>query len=103
MMSSSDIVVPTSSMESSPNIISRGVPSHIVKKLPLSQQIEPGISDLEFNSDQGCEHEPSCYYVSPSKPDKRCHVSVQSPRIERLSILGLGAKHRFKPSIPRYG
>lgn len=102
-MTSSESDSPTSSVESSPNALPRCLPNHILKNLPPSQQFVRVISDSESDSDGSSRQEPSSYYVSPSKPDKRRHLSIQSPRIERLSIVGLGARRRFKPSIPGYG
>lgn len=52
-MSSSGTVLPITSVESSPNSIPPCLPSRILKKLPLSQQIVPETSDLESNPDGG--------------------------------------------------
>src|SRR5450759_4906667 len=98
-MSQSDS--PASSVESSPNITCRFLPCHLLKTLPSSKQVIFAVSDSEFESDEESVPPPAAYYVSPSKPEKRRHLSVPSPRMAQLSIEGQG--RRFTPSIPGYG
>ncbi len=100
-----------SSVESSPNITRRFLPSHLRNTLPTSKQVIPVISDSDPKSDSDSEsgddvvqtfgQPPAFYYVSPSKPQKRRHLSVPSPKMARLSIFG--HPRSFKPSIPGYG
>lgn len=98
-MSQSDSDSPTSSVESSPNVPRRFLPIHILRTLSPSKQVLPTVSDSE--SDDESVPVPASYYTSPSRPEKRRHLSVPSPKMAQLSIQGTA--QRFKPSIPGYG
>src|SRR5450759_3889039 len=90
---------PESSIESSPNAPHRFLPSHLLQTLSLSKQVIPEVSDSE--SDDQFVPLPLSYYVSPSRPEKRRHLTVPSPKMAQLSIQG--PARWFKPSVPGYG
>src|SRR5450759_2832296 len=96
-MSNSDS--PSSSEESSPNPTRRFLPLHILRKLSPSKQELPVVSDSD--SDHESVPLPTSYYTSPSRPEKRRHLTVPSPRMAELSIRG--HTRRFQSSIPGYG
>ena len=92
---------PSSSVESSPNAPRRFLPLHILKTLSPSKQAIPIVSDSNSDSEDESLPIQASYYTSPSRPEKRQHLSVPSPRMARLSIEG--PTRRFTPSIPGYG
>src|SRR5450759_1185382 len=100
-MSQSDSDSVTSSVKSSPNPPRRCLPLHILNQLSPSKQVLPIVSDSEFDSDDQSVPLPTSYYTSPSRPEKRMHLSVPSPKMAQLSIRGPG--RRFQSSIPGYG
>lgn len=108
VMSHSQTNSTSNSVESSPIAVPRCIPSRILKQLPLSQQIIPKMSDSESDqeslSDASSIPKPApTHYVSPSKPEKRRHLSVPSPKMQKLSIVGLPSKSRYDCSIPGLG
>src|SRR5450759_1207431 len=90
---------PESSVESSPNAPRRFLPSHLLQTLSPSKQVIPEVLDSE--SDDQSVPLPLSYYVSPSRPEKRIHLTIPSPKMAQLSIQG--PTRRFKPSILGYG
>ena len=92
---------PTSSVESSPNAPRRFLPVHILNKLSPSKQVLPIVSDSECDSDDESVPLPTTYYTSPSRPEKRMHLSIPSPKMARLSIEG--PARNLRSSIPGYG
>lgn len=100
-MSQSDSDSVTSSVKSSPNPPRRCLPLHILNQLSPSKQVLPIVSDSESDSDDQSVPLPTSYYTSPSRPEKRMHLSVPSPKMAQLSIRGPG--RRFQSSIPGYG
>ena len=92
---------PTSSVESSPNARRRFLPLHLLNKLSPSKQVLPVVSDSESDSDDQSIPIPTTYYTSPSRPEKRMHLSIPSPRMARLSMEG--PARNIRSSIPGYG
>src|SRR5450759_1268016 len=87
-MPHSDPDSPSSSVQSSPNAPRRFLPLHILKMLSPSKQVIPTVSDSDSESDDEFVPLPTSYYTSPSRPEKRRHLSVPSPRMAILSIDG---------------
>src|SRR5450759_5639219 len=72
----SDPDSPSSSVQSSPNAPRRFLPLHILKTLLPSKQIIPTISDSDSESEDESVSLPTSYYTSPSRPEKRRHLTV---------------------------
>src|SRR5450759_4835035 len=97
----SDPDSPSRSVQSSPNAPRRFLPLHILKTLSPSKQIIPTISDSDSESEDESVSLPTSYYTSPSRLEKRRHLTVPSPRMAMLSIDG--PARRLRSSIPGYG
>lgn len=100
-MSQSDSDSPSSSVESSPNVPRRFLPLYLLKTLSPSKQALPVVSDSDHDSENESVPLPTSYYTSPSRPEKRRHLSVPSPKMAQLSIRGHARQSRS--SIPGYG
>src|SRR5450759_4939175 len=94
----SDPDSPSSSVQSSPNAPRRFLPLHILKTLSPSKQIIPTISDSDSESEDESVSLPTSYYTSPSRPEKRRHLTVPSPRMAMLSIDGPARRLRSSHS-----
>src|SRR5450759_3685747 len=92
---------PSSSVESSPNAPRRFLPVHILNKLSPSKHVIPVVSDSYCDSDEESLPLPTSYYTSPSRPEKRRHLTIPSPKMAQLSIKGPPCQ--FMSSILGYG
>ena len=91
---------PSSSVESSPNAPRRSYLCmssrschHRSKSYPYCQ-IQSVILTMNLSP-------PTSYYTSPSRPEKRRHLTIPSPKMAQLSIRG--PARQLTSSIPGYG